>query len=82
MSVVVGLPVTVPRPAETPLVVGETKSSSSIVNMPLPQGDPRQRKPNISLAQEVPGWSPKVPLQEGLKSMIAYFNSNGLMPNR
>jgi UDP-glucuronate decarboxylase len=64
------------------LVVAETKSSSSIVNMPLPQDDPRQRKPNISLAQEVLGWSPKVPLQEGLKSTIAYFNSNGLTPNR
>ena len=60
------------------LVVAETKSSSPIVNMPLPQDDPRQRKPNISLAREVLAWSPKVPLQEGLKSTIAYFNSNGL----
>ena len=62
------------------LVVAETKSSSPIVNMPLPQDDPRQRKPNITLAQEVLGWSPKVPLQEGLKSTIAYFNSNELSP--
>lgn len=61
------------------LVVAETKSSSPIVNMPLPQDDPRQRKPNISLAHEVLAWSPKVPLQEGLKSTIAYFNSNGLI---
>jgi UDP-glucuronate decarboxylase len=64
------------------LVIAETKSSSPIVNMPLPQDDPRQRKPNISLAQEVLGWSPKVSLQEGLKSTIAYFNSNEPSPAR
>jgi UDP-glucuronate decarboxylase len=57
------------------LVLSETKSSSSIVNQPLPQDDPRQRKPNIALAQEKLAWSPKVPLQEGLKSTIAYFQS-------
>jgi UDP-glucuronate decarboxylase len=62
------------------LVVAQTKSSSPIVNMPLPQDDPRQRKPNITLAQEVLGWSPKVPLQEGLKSTIAYFSSDELSP--
>jgi UDP-glucuronate decarboxylase len=57
------------------LVLSETGSSSSIVNQPLPQDDPRQRKPNIALAQEKLAWSPKVPLQEGLKSTIAYFQS-------
>jgi len=58
------------------LVLAETGSSSPIVNRPLPQDDPRQRKPNITLAQERLGWSPKVPLREGLKSTIAYFRSN------
>lgn len=57
------------------LVLSETGSSSSIVNQPLPQDDPRQRKPNIALAQEKLAWSPKVPLREGLKSTIAYFQS-------
>src|SRR5665213_1291830 len=57
------------------LVLSETRSSSTIVNQPLPQDDPRQRKPNIALAQQKPAWSPKVPLQEGLKSTIAYFQS-------
>ena len=57
------------------LVLSKTGSSSSIVNQPLPQDDPRQRKPNIALAQEKLAWSPKVPLQEGLKSTIAYFQS-------
>jgi UDP-glucuronate decarboxylase len=60
------------------LVVAETGSSSPFVNMPLPQDDPRQRKPDIRLAKKVLGWSPTVPLQEGLKSTIAYFNSSGL----
>ena len=58
------------------LVLEETGSSSLIVNRPLPQDDPRQRKPNITLAQERLGWAPKVPLREGLKSTIAYFQSN------
>ena len=58
------------------LVLSETGSSSPIVNRPLPQDDPRQRKPNITLAQERLGWAPKVPLREGLKSTIAYFQSN------
>jgi len=58
------------------LVLFETGSSSPIVNRPLPQDDPRQRKPNITLAQERLGWAPKVPLREGLKSTIAYFQSN------
>jgi UDP-glucuronate decarboxylase len=58
------------------LVLAETGSPSPIVNRPLPQDDPRQRKPNITLAQELLGWAPKVPLGEGLKSTIAYFQSN------
>jgi len=57
------------------LVLSETGSSSNIINQPLPQDDPRQRKPNIALAQEKLAWSPKVPLREGLKSTIAYFQS-------
>jgi len=39
----------------------------------LPQDDPRQRKPDISLAQEKLGWAPKVALEDGLKETIAYF---------
>jgi UDP-glucuronate decarboxylase len=58
------------------LVRSETGSSSAIITQPLPQDDPRQRQPDIKLAQERLGWSPKVPLQEGIKSTIAYFRSN------
>lgn len=42
---------------------------------PLPEDDPRQRKPDISLAKKELGWQPKVPLRKGLKRTIAYFDS-------
>jgi len=48
---------------------------SKIVFMPLPADDPKQRQPDISLAKQVLNWEPKVPLQEGLRSTIAYFES-------
>jgi UDP-glucuronate decarboxylase len=49
-------------------------SKSKLVHLPLPQDDPRQRKPDISLAQEkLGGWTPSVNLEDGLKETIAYF---------
>jgi UDP-glucuronate decarboxylase len=48
-------------------------SSSRIVNRPLPQDDPRQRRPDITKARDVLGWSPRTPLAEGLKRTVAYF---------
>jgi UDP-glucuronate decarboxylase len=50
-----------------------TASSSPLVYKPLPQDDPIQRKPDISLAQEVLGWFPEVMLEEGLVQTIEYF---------
>lgn len=64
------------------LVLSETGSSSTIIMQPLPQDDPRQRKPNIKLAQERLGWTPKVPLREGLKPTIEYFRSNWIKTSR
>ncbi len=55
------------------LVLKLTKSKSKIVNQPLPQDDPRQRKPDIRLAKEVLEWGPKVSLEEGLRETISYF---------
>lgn len=55
------------------LVVKLTRARSKIVHQPLPQDDPRQRKPDISLARSALGWEPKVPLEEGLSRTIAYF---------
>jgi UDP-glucuronate decarboxylase len=51
-----------------------TGSKSTLTFMPLPQDDPKQRQPDISLAQGQLGWQPKVPLREGLKHTIEYFD--------
>jgi UDP-glucuronate decarboxylase len=56
-------------------VIDLTGSRSRIVHKPLPSDDPRQRQPDIALAREKLGWSPKVPLREGLKETIAYFDA-------
>lgn len=54
-------------------VLSLTASKSKIVYMPLPQDDPLQRKPDISLAKEKLNWEPKVNLKEGLEKTIYYF---------
>jgi UDP-glucuronate decarboxylase len=46
---------------------------ASLQFMPLPQDDPRQRQPDISLAKSALGWEPKVALEDGLKETVAYF---------
>ena len=58
------------------LVVELTGSSSPIITVPLPperEGDPAQRRPDISVASSVLGWQPTVSLREGLTRMITYF---------
>jgi len=50
-------------------------SKSKIVHQPLPADDPRQRRPDITLAKRVLKWEPTVPLEEGLKRTIAYFKT-------
>jgi UDP-glucuronate decarboxylase len=50
-------------------------SSSGVQYMPLPQDDPRQRKPDISRAQTLLGWNPTVQLREGLQKTVEYFRS-------
>src|SRR5262252_139845 len=49
---------------------------------PLPTDDPRQRQPNITRAQELLGWSPTVPLREGLKRTVEYFASRLMSSSR
>jgi UDP-glucuronate decarboxylase len=56
-------------------IVALTGSRSRIDYMPLPDDDPKRRQPDISLAKERLGWEPQVPLEEGLKRTIAYFES-------
>ncbi|MGD0523941.1 MAG: UDP-glucuronic acid decarboxylase family protein [Polyangiaceae bacterium] len=48
-------------------------SKSGLINKPLPPDDPRQRKPDITLAKSKLDWTPKVGLEDGLKETIAYF---------
>ncbi len=55
------------------LTISLTGSASKIVQRPLPQDDPVQRQPDITLAQEKLGWQPRVALKEGLIETIAYF---------
>ncbi len=55
-------------------VVEMTNSKSKIINVPLPADDPKQRRPDISLAKENLGWEPKIPLKEGLVKTIDYFD--------
>ena len=54
-------------------VVQIVGGKASLQFMPLPQDDPRQRQPDISLAKSVLGWEPKVALDDGLKETVAYF---------
>ena len=54
-------------------VIALTGSSSKIEKLPLPPDDPTQRRPDISVAQQKLDWQPTIPLQEGLKKTIAYF---------
>ena len=55
-------------------VIALTGARSKIVSLPAPADDPRQRKPDITLAKEKLDWSPTVPLDEGLQRTIAYFD--------
>jgi UDP-glucuronate decarboxylase len=49
------------------------ESKSKLVYRPIPSDDPKRRKPDITLAKELLGWEPKVPLQVGLAKTIEYF---------
>lgn len=55
-------------------VLDLTGSKSKLVYRPLPSDDPKQRQPNIEKAKAALGWQPKVPLKEGLKRTIEYFD--------
>jgi UDP-glucuronate decarboxylase len=74
-------PVNVGNPGEfTILALAEavlklTGSRSKLVYMPLPQDDPMQRQPDITLARKELGWDPKVQLEDGLKKTIEYFKT-------
>ncbi len=54
-------------------VMKKVQSNASLIEMPLPEDDPTQRKPDITLAQKVLGWNPEIQLEEGLDRTIPYF---------
>jgi len=56
-------------------IIKMTGSKSRLIYKPLPQDDPKQRKPDITLARTKLGWEPKVPLEEGLVTTLKYFRS-------
>jgi dTDP-glucose 4,6-dehydratase len=60
------------------MVLEETGSSSRIEHLPLPQDDPKVRRPDISVARSALGWEPKIPLREGLRRTIPYFRDRVL----
>jgi dTDP-glucose 4,6-dehydratase len=64
---------TIKEIAET--IIRMTGSKSKVVYRPIPQDDPRQRKPDITLARTLLGWEPKVPLEEGLVTTLEYFKT-------
>src|ERR1700733_4984852 len=74
------LPMNIGNPTELTMlqfaeeIIHTTKSKSKIVFKPLPQDDPKQRKPDITKAKKILGWSPKVSLTVGLTQTIGYFS--------
>jgi dTDP-glucose 4,6-dehydratase len=75
------LPVNIGNPSEMTMlefareIIRATQSKSKVVFKPLPQDDPKQRKPDITRARELLKWEPKVQLAEGLTDTIAYFRT-------
>ena len=55
------------------IILKQVGGSAKITHCPLPADDPKQRRPDITLAKKHLGWEPKVPLEEGIKRTIAYF---------
>jgi len=55
------------------LVIQETKSKSQIIFEPLPSDDPKQRRPDISLAKSILNWTPAIQIEEGIKKTTEYF---------
>lgn len=72
-------PVNIGNPVENTMielaekVIAATKSTSKLKHVDLPKDDPKQRCPNISKAKQLLGWSPQVPLEQGLKQTIEYY---------
>jgi dTDP-glucose 4,6-dehydratase len=75
------LPVNIGNPVEMTMlqfaeeIIRATGSRSKIIFKPLPQDDPKQRRPDITKAKKILKWEPKVPLAQGLVKTIEYFRT-------
>ncbi len=80
-------PINIGNPAEFTMrelaaaVIDLTGSRSKVVHRPLPEDDPRQRRPDITKAQNNLGWEPRTPLKVGLEKTIAYFETLLQLPH-
>jgi UDP-glucuronate decarboxylase len=78
-SSAVGMPVNLGDPREMTvrelavMIIGLTGAHSHIVEQPLPEDDPRRRRPDITRAIELLDWQPQTSLEEGLRKTIAWF---------
>ena len=52
------------------IIKSKTKSSSKLINLPLPEDDPLKRKPSIKLAQDLFNWQPNIDIHEGLQKQL------------
>jgi dTDP-glucose 4,6-dehydratase len=75
------LPVNIGNPDEITIkefgeeILKLTGANQKLISLPLPKDDPKQRRPDITLAKKILNWEPKVNRAEGLKITYAYFKS-------
>ena len=79
-------PVNIGNPSEITIlefakeILSLSGSKSAIVNRPLPEDDPKLRRPDITRAKQLLGWEPKIDRHEGLKRTLAYFQKKIVQP--
>jgi UDP-glucuronate decarboxylase len=71
-----GNPVEITISSLASMIIKMTGSKSKIIHLPLPQDDPKQRKPDITLAKKELGWSPKIDAETGLARTVEYFRKS------
>jgi UDP-glucuronate decarboxylase len=55
------------------IIINLTNSNSKIIKLPLPENDPKQRRPDLTLAEMKIGWRPQISIEDGLIKTIEYF---------